>query len=219
MNVFYLPINFDDSAASEIYACLSEKRRTRADACRVSGERRRSLGAGLLLEYIRSVFHIDAPLVYSPEGKPSFSGDAIFFNLSHSADCVMAAVGKAPLGVDLEYLRDTNYHSLAGRFFSPEEQKTLSVSQTPQDTFFTLWTQKEAVMKANGKGFGLPMPSFTVTDGHVSLGGICYTVDTVEAPRGYRAAIAYQGKREAHGIKYLASQEILCILKERGKDQ
>ena len=214
MNVFYLPLDFDTSVEVEIYSQLCVARRARADACRVSDDRRRSLGAGLLLEYIRSTHHIDAPLVYSAEGKPSFADGMPFFNLSHSGGYVMAASGETPIGCDLESIRDIDARSLADRFFSPNERQAVWTSHSPCEAFFDIWTQKEAVLKANGAGFKIAMPSFSVCDGIATVFDVSYTVDALEAPHGYRAAIAYCGAKEAHTPRCLSAREILQFLKK-----
>ena len=217
MNVFYLPLDFDTSVEAEVYSVLCPARRARADACRVEADRRRSLGAGLLLEYIRFTYHIDAPLTYSEEGKPSFGDAAPFFSLSHSGDYVMAASGDTPIGCDLERIREIDAPSLARRFYSQNEQKAVLTSTSPRDTFFALWTQKEAVLKANGAGFKLAMPSFSVCGGTATVLNLSYTVDALDAPQGYRAAVAYRGAKEAHAIRYLSARDILQFLK-KGED-
>ena len=214
MNVFYLPLDFDTSVEAEIYSVLCPARRARADACRVEADRRRSLGAGILLEYIRFTHHIDAPLTYSAEGKPSFEDAAPCFSLSHSGDYVMAASGETPIGCDLERIREIDAPSLARRFFSQNEQEAVLKSPSPRDTFFALWTQKEAVLKANGAGFKLAMPSFSVCGGTATVLDLSYTVDALDAPQGYRAALAYRGAKETHAIRYLSAREILQFLKE-----
>jgi 4'-phosphopantetheinyl transferase len=83
------------------------------------------------------------------------------FNWSHSSDHALIAIacGIAP-GVDLERLRPhPRALPIARRYFSPDETAALeALSEGQRDrAFLELWTAKEAVLKALGRGiaFGL----------------------------------------------------------------
>jgi 4'-phosphopantetheinyl transferase len=97
-------------------------------------------------------------------GRPMLSaahGAAFDFNWSHSGDQALIAIGKAVSpGVDLERLRPhPRALSIAERYFSPEETAALAALPEGQRdrAFLELWTAKEAVLKALGRGiaFGL----------------------------------------------------------------
>ncbi len=97
-------------------------------------------------------------------GRPLLAGahrDAFAFNWSHSHDQALIAIarGISP-GVDLERMRPhPKALPIAHRYFSPDETALLeSVPESRRDrTFLELWTAKEAVLKALGRGlaFGL----------------------------------------------------------------
>ncbi|MDJ0556871.1 MAG: 4'-phosphopantetheinyl transferase superfamily protein [Microcoleaceae cyanobacterium MO_207.B10] len=94
---------------------------------------------------------------YSERGKPTLSiPTSILFNLSHSQDLALYAITKVnSIGIDLEYIRPMNdAKSLAKRFFSAQEYKFISqlLPQQQQETFFKIWTCKEAYLKATGEG-------------------------------------------------------------------
>ena len=95
-------------------------------------------------------------LTYSARGKPYLENTSILFNLSHSQDLALYAITKVNLiGIDLEYIRPMNdAESLAKRFFSSQEYNFISQlpPQKQQETFFKLWTCKEAYLKATGDG-------------------------------------------------------------------
>jgi len=99
------------------------------------------------------------PMLRSTEGAPS-----LHFNLSHAGDfCLLAFAQKHEVGVDLETLRPlADYKQIALRFFTDSEQQTLlSADQDQQlETFFRIWTCKEAFLKASGKGLQQPLKSF-----------------------------------------------------------
>lgn len=108
-----------------------------------------------------------------PNGKLFLAGGQLGFNLAHSKDMVVIAVGRdCEVGVDVENLEaPANSAELVARFFSAEEVEALS-SMTPAmygRTFLTMWVRKEAALKADGTGIGggllLPVPHLSPTHG------------------------------------------------------
>ena len=109
--------------------------------------------------------------VPGPFGKPAIDPaldrPTIRFNLSHTRGMVACAVtAQDDVGVDIESVdRPNGGRDIADRFFSPAE--TALIDHAPPDeqraVFFRLWTLKEAVMKATGRGFNLPLDAFAVT--------------------------------------------------------
>jgi len=97
-------------------------------------------------------------------GKPGLANSPYTFNLSHSHDLAIIAIGTGTdIGVDVEYLKSKpGYMKLAKRFFSPEEYEYLSRQKDSQlqEHFFQLWTRKEAFIKALGTGLSTPLKSF-----------------------------------------------------------
>ncbi|QWT19526.1 4'-phosphopantetheinyl transferase superfamily protein [Bacillus sp. NP157] len=117
----------------------------------------------------------DAPAVARGEhGKPHFPGDAgsLGFSWTHSQDTALFAVGRGTpafqVGVDVERVRPrARALELASRFFAPGETAWLR-SLAGDDVlagFLSLWTVKEAVLKAHGGGlsYGLHRVEFAPT--------------------------------------------------------
>jgi len=75
----------------------------------------------------------------------------IDFNLSHSGNYVVMVVSNmSRVGIDIEYIEHTiDYMHLKPITFSEKEQVLIQSS----DDFFNLWTKKESLIKAAGKGF------------------------------------------------------------------
>jgi len=76
----------------------------------------------------------------------------IYYNISHAGDWILLGISNAAIGVDTEQINyDYNYEDVLPDNFSLEEisyiTQTLSFER-----FFTLWTRKEALTKATGKG-------------------------------------------------------------------
>ncbi len=109
--------------------------------------------------------------LYGDAGKPELSGrlagDEFAFNLSHSGDWAVCAIGRrGPLGIDVERLRPMkDAAGLARRYFAPAEietwRKLAPNEQIP--AFFRCWTRKEAYLKALGDGLRAPLDRFVVS--------------------------------------------------------
>ena len=100
-----------------------------------------------------------------PFGKPSIEGQAQGgFNLTHSWPyAAVAVVARGACGIDVEcHEQRGEWLSVAGQAFHPCELRCLHAAPDPGRMFVRLWTLKEAVSKAVGKGLSLPFDSFAV---------------------------------------------------------
>ncbi len=144
-------------------------------------------------------------LVTAAHGKPALAHGALEFNVSHSGEHVAIAltVG-SPVGVDIERVRPmSDSIAIARRFFSPEESARVTAAADPDKEFFLVWTAKEAVVKAVGKGLGTGLATFTVPEGMKTFTPISSTMSAtdlqdwsvrqIESPAGYCAAVALRG--------------------------
>ena len=156
-------------AEREIYEdVLSATERQVAARFHFDADRDRSIVARGGLRWILSAYCGVSPqaLTFRTDsyGKPSLSGipSAPQFNVSHSGDCVLIGVSLGPCGVDVERSHTRlSEHSIAERFFCPREVQWL---RRTQNGFLRLWTMKEAVIKAVGRGLSVPLSDVDVTD-------------------------------------------------------
>ncbi len=140
---------------------------------------------------------------HNENGKPFLDGSKLNFNVSHSRDRLLIAVtaGRA-VGVDIEFRRDEiQMDSIADRWFAPEERAFFQGSEKPQETFFELWSKKEAYVKALGEGIFRELNSFAVplgepagfpTIGIYDASGVAnkeWFFQTLEIDPAYAAAI------------------------------
>jgi 4'-phosphopantetheinyl transferase len=93
-------------------------------------------------------------------GKPYLADyPELAFNLSHSADRVMIAVGwRCQLGVDIEVCKQRiNVSGLVNKCFAEEEAAywTQLPETKKNQEFYRFWTRKEAFVKATGQGIAL----------------------------------------------------------------
>ncbi|MDR3343975.1 MAG: 4'-phosphopantetheinyl transferase superfamily protein [Oscillospiraceae bacterium] len=94
-------------------------------------------------------------------GKPYFSNAPEFhFSLSHSGEALALAVHNAPVGVDIERLREPDFR-IARRYFTRDEQEYIGKDSV---RFFEIWTKKEAYLKYTGEGLRRTLNSFSVTE-------------------------------------------------------
>lgn len=83
--------------------------------------------------------------------KPCVTG--VEFNLSRSADMVAVALSAMPIGIDTEFIQEGfSYDMMLNDCFSKAEQSMIKNENHSLSTFYTLWTRKEALLKASGKG-------------------------------------------------------------------
>lgn len=130
---------------------LPEKRKEKINRIRRVSQRKQSLGAGLLLEYVKGQ-HLD--------------NENMYYNLSHSEDYVICAASTKPVGCDLEKIEEAPL-KVAERYFCKGEIDYLN-SLDPSmcdDEFYRIWTAKESYMKMVGKGLSMGLGSFEVNIG------------------------------------------------------
>jgi 4'-phosphopantetheinyl transferase len=99
---------------------------------------------------------------------PSIGRRSISFNLAHSKDTLLIAIRRhGAVGVDVEYFdRTTDIMEVAQANFTETESDSLRAiadHEARLRTFYSYWTRKEAIGKADGRGLLLPLTSFDVS--------------------------------------------------------
>ncbi|MGO8672147.1 MAG: 4'-phosphopantetheinyl transferase family protein [Capsulimonadaceae bacterium] len=118
----------------------------------------------VLSRYAES-FAAGAQYHYGPFGKPDLPGTDIRFNMSDSGGALLVAVARGvDVGVDIERRRPIDVLRFARRFFTPLEADSLNELPPDQqmETFFRMWTCKEAYVKGWGLGIRQNLRSFEV---------------------------------------------------------
>jgi 4'-phosphopantetheinyl transferase len=194
---------------------LSPDEKARADRFYFERDRNRYIfGRGILRTLLGGYLQGQASkitFVYGPHGKPAIESGrlnkTLQFNLAHSNDWAVYAFGwDMPLGIDLEHVRPMpDVDDLAKRFFSPSESTLIHSLFDDQkwETFFTIWTCKEAFLKASGSGLTLPLDQFEVSpkaNGGMKLTSISgnlksaarWRLETFKPLADYQSAIAVE---------------------------
>ncbi len=157
-----------NAAERDIYQrVLSGDERARSDQYVFEIDRARSITARGGLRWLLSSYIGVPPLVFQEGdyGKPSVLGTPIphEFNVSHSGDYILIGMTTgAQCGVDIEGSRaHISEQSIGESFFCPREIQWL---RQTEKGFFRLWTIKEAILKAVGRGLSIPLSDVDVTD-------------------------------------------------------
>ena len=159
------------TASPEQEEHLNQDERNRANRFKFLKHRQRYIAARSMLRQILSFYLSCAPqdihFAYTEHHKPylSIPNNALQFNLSHSEDrAIYAFTLQHAIGVDIEKVQASYNKSVAQRFFSPQENEALEHLSPKENSigFYRIWSRKEAIIKAVGKGLVIPIASFSV---------------------------------------------------------
>jgi 4'-phosphopantetheinyl transferase len=150
----------DEMLQTNAEIMLSSDERARADRLKFPLVRQRFINGRVLLRQTLAAELKTEPAAlkfeYTPTGKPYLAGTSLHFNFTHSENLALLAIATVPVGVDVErkHFRK-EYQSMEPTIFTAEERELLNrLSGTERENlFFTLWTCKEALIKATGEGF------------------------------------------------------------------
>ncbi len=180
VDLITIPLTQPDNVINALYWFLTESEKNRLVRFRYSQERNRYIvchGAvrQILARYLGKPYAM-IKVEQTPSGKPYIpkkgGGVEIQFNYSHSEDLAICALSPdLNLGIDIQFIHPfMDLEKLVATYFSEEErlffesvEKNNSLHQ-----FFTLWTRKEAFVKAIGQGLSFPLKECTVLDGKLT---------------------------------------------------
>ena len=132
-------------------------------------------------------------MVFTKFGRPYFNRD-LDFNISHSGNCIMVAItDNGRLGVDIEQLRELDI-SCFQDYFNREEWSKISTAQNRFKRFFETWTQKEALVKADGRGLSFPLQEVFIENNKGKIGDHIWYLTPVILDEKYIAHLATSKK-------------------------
>ena len=151
---------------------LNEDEKSRAQRYVFGSKRNQFTRSRTALRFVLAKY-LDMPpqsisFSYGEHEKPdlALSSPTISFNLSHSEEIALIAVGpRGLLGIDVERKNQKrDFHGVAKRFFCQEEFQWWNDQSQDQkmDAFYKIWTLKEAYLKAWGTGLSFSSRKFCV---------------------------------------------------------
>ncbi|MDP6443065.1 MAG: 4'-phosphopantetheinyl transferase superfamily protein [Pirellulaceae bacterium] len=171
VHLWTIDLDLDAAALADLRELLSPDERARADRFVVEDPRRRFVACrGRLRAIIGGYLGMrpeDVLFDYSGLGKPAVRDGSLHFNVTHSHElAAVAFCRRGELGADIEHLprRIGDLEGLAERFFSAWECERLfnEGGDLRKQKFLRLWTCKEAILKATGKGLTFPLNQVTI---------------------------------------------------------
>ncbi len=202
LQLFAMQVSGIDFTEERWQPYLSQKRIEEAGRRRAGQNRRLFLGAEALLNLAleRCAPEAERPAAYrrNAHGKPYLlpPDDGIFVNWSHSGEYVFLALADREVGVDIQIATAPPRDALVRRVLSAREQQVYDAAPKSRQTkiFYEFWALKESILKAQGTGFGAPLPEDR------SL----YPARVLEFRDGdYAAAVCCRGGMEDAEIQYL----------------
>lgn len=88
------------------------------------------------------------------------------FNISHSGAYVMCAFSEQNLvGIDIEEIKPLHMNDFKN-VFSDEEWKAINTAENSLQQFYSNWTAKESLLKAEGRGITVAMDTVKIATQH-----------------------------------------------------
>ena len=153
---------------------LSPERLKKADRYKMPGDKKRCIAGGVMIRRILG----DTQITDNGRGKP-VAANGTAFNLSHSGDWVLLAVGEGEVGCDIEYPKLVSYEKMGRIVFTENELRLVKEARDKMGEFFRLWTKKEALLKCIGDGFHRPAKSVDVSGNSIADGNRVYYLKTI----------------------------------------
>jgi 4'-phosphopantetheinyl transferase len=152
-------------------------------------------------------------ITYEASGKPVLASPGLYFNVTHSEELAAFAFTRmGKIGIDIEVVRPrVNIAGIVERYFTRGELAAFQATplQLQEQTFFTMWTRKEALLKASGLGIqALELCEVTIQPGQPARvlklmdDENCedrWLLKDLPIAQGYAAAIALELPQIAHG--------------------
>lgn len=133
-------------------------------------------------------------LKYTSYNKPYFEDEKVRFNISHSGNIVVCILSEVcEVGIDIETIDTINIDDFKFQMTNLERQRII-YSDNIKHAFFEYWTQKEAIIKACGKGLSIPLQSFEIANDSTTINNEMYYLREIKLDNNYKCHLAFKGK-------------------------
>ncbi len=204
--------------------CLSPAERLRLESLHFPRDRNLYLASHVFLRHLLCVYQPNDPADWqfesSAEGRPEIAqpleppAERLRFSLSHTHGLIAVAVARGwQVGVDVERMREhTDFDVITPSLLAGSEKNWFPQIEPAgrEAAFVSLWTMKEALLKACGAGIGedldkvallhsLHDPRVVITRSRHLAGAPEWNVAFGTADGGYALAVAAQGRLSIAG--------------------
>lgn len=139
-------------------------------------------------------------LKYNEYDRPYLSG-AIDFNISHSGDQVVCAISNnVRVGIDIEEIKPTSFNDFQ-QVMTDEQWRIINSANDPLRTFYTFWTIKESVIKADSRGLSIPLNDIHISPNSAQLDDRVWHLQELKIHQNYCTHLASDVRCEHVHIK------------------
>ena len=165
MRILYLKTDIFDKEDlwNKGFSMISQDRRKKIRYYKNEKTARLSLGAGVLLRIAMDKNGVsEEEIVIGEYGKPYISDAAFYFNLSHSGEYVFCAYDDSPIGIDIQKIKNEIPKHTKKILAEEEREYLFSLNEKERvSAFYSIWADKESVIKWDGRGLRLPLQTIS----------------------------------------------------------
>lgn len=192
-------------------------------------DRKRGVIGELLIRYLvcgkLGINNNEINFIPNKYGKP-FLKDYIGleYNISHSNELVVCAVGDYEVGIDIEYVKDMDIDAANYVLSTDEKEEYKGISENEKlDYFYSIWTLKESFIKAKGMGLHISMNSFTVNRKlnevpYCLYNNVKYHFKEYNIPE-YKLSICSKLRTFPDNVQFYSGNEFLSLLQSILKEK
>jgi 4'-phosphopantetheinyl transferase len=184
--------SFTEPLSPEVYEQL---------LCRLPGEQRlrinrfkrwqdahASLLGRMLVEilFLKHDFSFEQEKIMLDEKNRPFYPGGPDFNISHSGNMVCCSLANARTGIDIEEIKSIEIKDFKEQF-RKEEWTQICNAVDPLQAFYNLWTMKEALLKADGRGLFRPLRDVVIKNGQSISDNVSFDIVPLTMHDGYSA--------------------------------
>lgn len=157
-------------------------------------DRQQRVNGKLLLRKLLQHFELSdkirlEDIQYTTYNRPFFDSE-FDFSTSHSGNIsICAGTMTGMIGIDIELIKPLQVNDYR-ELFTDKEWNLIQESNDKAITFYTLWTKKEACLKAIGAGVALPFSAIDASSDIVNYEGEKYYLHPLKTTEGYIAHVA-----------------------------
>ena len=176
MRVYILNVSSIDPADKKWYPLLSPRRAEKVNRLIPTQKKAQSIGVELLLRNAVKDETGEGGIVNwdtDQNGKLYLTEHPeIHVNLSHSGSYAVCVISDKPVGIDIQHCKP--YDGMITHFLHPDEIAYIENNEDPATAFYEVWTKKESLFKACGKGITAGLDTVSVLSGTVLYDGKRY---------------------------------------------